>query len=242
VKAKERETRTDWDHPDKLPDGGKEVMLQEQFPWPVDFPLGSSRINMSRTDLVNVEGIEGKPQEKEHKKLGPNLERIAYQLSQDLINIFLKKQHWDMYHPNMVLEDDIRGKRYEGLIDYIRVVNIMKLTAHLRFVYVRFHILKITKHPEDNTIRIRWRIAGLGMARMLLRYFPDRLWMQGMMDKSAPSWYDGYSVFHVGPDDKIFKHVVDQVMRDEDPFVDSLVEHLKKRLKTATNPTPSAAA
>ena len=74
-----------------------------------------------------------------------------------------------MYHHNMVLQDNIRGKRYqntslgnqlylqphrfEGLDQYMKIVNLLKLTAHIRFVYVRFHILKMTKHPEDGTIR-----------------------------------------------------------------------------------------
>ena len=35
----------------------------------------------------------------------------------------------------------------------MKIVNLLKLTAHIRFVYVRFHILKMTKHPEDGTIR-----------------------------------------------------------------------------------------
>ena len=68
-----------------------------------------------------------KKQEKEQKK-GPNLERVrkltlmasslcitfgqvAYVLSHDLLNMFLKSQEWEMYHPNMVLQDNIRGKR-----------------------------------------------------------------------------------------------------------------------------------
>ena len=43
--------------------------------------------------------------------------------------------------------------RFEGLDQYMKIVNLLKLTAHIRFVYVRFHILKMTKHPEDGTIR-----------------------------------------------------------------------------------------
>ena len=45
--------------------------------------------------------------------------------------------------------------RFEGLDQYMKIVNLLKLTAHLRFVYVRFHILKLSKHPEDGTIRYR---------------------------------------------------------------------------------------
>lgn len=30
------------------------------------------------------------------------------------------------------------------------------------------------------------------------------------------SWYDGFSVFHVGSDGLIYKHVVDKMMPDEE--------------------------
>merc|ERR1719228_649287 len=147
--------------------------FQVQFCWPVDL---SGNVKMSGTDLRSVEG-EGQ-NHPDRRKTGPKLDMVAYQLTHDLINLFLGKQNWALYHPNMILQDNIRGKTYEGLQEYIKIVNLVRLIAHLRFVYVRFHILKITTHPEDNTIRVRWRIAGLGMLRMLVRYFPDRLWMQ----------------------------------------------------------------
>ena len=89
-----------------------------QFNWP-------TTLNCSTSDTR-------KKQEQETKK-GPNLERVgvdwsflnswqividnllplqvAYVLSHDLHNIFLKSQEWEMYHPNMVLQDNIRGKR-----------------------------------------------------------------------------------------------------------------------------------
>jgi hypothetical protein len=35
------------------------------------------------------------------------------------------------------------------------------MAAHCKFSNVKFHILKITHHEEDNTIKVRWRINGL---------------------------------------------------------------------------------
>jgi len=192
-----------------------------QFDWP-------TTLNFSSTQLQ-------KKQEKEAKK-GPNLERVAYVLSHDLLNIFLKSQEWEMYHPNMVLQDNIRGKRFEGLDQYMKIVNLLKLTAHIRFVYVRFHILKMTKHPEDGTIRVRWRIAGLGMVRMLVRYFPDKMWMKGNMERAAPSWYDGISTFHVGGDDRIYKHTLDRLEGDDSPVVETLKEKLSKLTPAGAEP------
>merc|ERR1712059_99837 len=178
--------------------------------------------------------------DKNGSKREPDLEKVAHQLTHDLLNIFLKGQDWEMYHPNMVLEDNIRGRRYVGLDQYIKIVNLLKISAHIRFVYVRFHILQQSKHHENGTIRIRWRIAGLGMVRMILRFFPDKMWMKGNMDRSAPSWYDGVSTYHVNSDDRIFKHTVDNVMKDgKQEVVESLADKLKK-LKPVREPLSPA--
>ena len=84
-----------------------------QFDWP--------------TTLIFSSTQPQKKLEKEPKK-GPNLERVrkltfggkwliyfqvAYVLSHDLLNMFLKSQEWEMYHPNMILQDNIRGKRLQ---------------------------------------------------------------------------------------------------------------------------------
>ena len=58
--------------------------------------------------LVKMTSI--KPEEKKPPKPKANLELISYQLTQDLTNIFMKKQEWGMYHPEMVFVDNIRGQ------------------------------------------------------------------------------------------------------------------------------------
>ena len=50
-----------------------------------------------------------KGKEKESKK--PNLEFISYLLTQDLTDVFMKRQEWNMYHKEVVLQDNIRGVR-----------------------------------------------------------------------------------------------------------------------------------
>lgn len=199
--------------------------------WPSDLTRGVCYFKSTNIELNGAT-------DNNSKKKVPNLEKLAHQLTYDLVNIFLRSPDWNMYHTNMVLEDNIRGKIFEGLDKYVIFVNLMKITAHIRFVYVRFHILNITKNPEQNTIKIRWRIVGLGMVRLIFRYFPDRLWMRGNMDTYSPSWYDGVSTFHVGEDDKIFKHVIDQMDRDDAPVEETLSEKITKRLKPIATPSP----
>jgi len=170
---------------------------------------------------------------------GPDLKKVSSLLTIDLLNVFIRPMDWNLYHPSMVFEDNIRGKRYENALAYRMFVNQMKIYCHMRFVYVRFNILKVTEHPEDGTIRVRWRISGMGALKMAIKYIPHQMWKRGNMDKAADSWYDGYSTFYVDSDNKIVKHVADKMMPDEETKIigKSLVDKLK-RLK----PAPAAPA
>lgn len=44
---------------------------------------------------------------------------------------------------------------------YVKQVALLRTVGHLKFAFVKFEILKMTKHPEDGTVRVRWRIKGL---------------------------------------------------------------------------------
>ena len=46
------------------------------------------------------------------RKPGANLEMVAYQLTHDLTNIFMQRQDWSIYHKELVLQDNIRGKGF----------------------------------------------------------------------------------------------------------------------------------
>ena len=76
-----------------------------------------------------------------------------------------------------------KGMKVVGLEKYRVLVNIVRMISHIRFLYVKITILSVTKEEEAGTINIRWRMVGLGMTRMLLRYFPDRLWEKGSMER-----------------------------------------------------------
>merc|ERR1719312_2372616 len=96
------------------------------------------------------------------------------------------------------------------------------MVAHIRFLYVKITILSVTKEEEmfiSHLTIIRWRMVGLGMTRMLLRYFPDRLWQKGSMERIAPTYIDGLSIIYVDSNSKIYQHTMDRVMEDKDKVV-----------------------
>jgi hypothetical protein len=101
----------------------------------------------------------------------------------------------------------------------------------LKFAYVRFEILKITQHPEEGTIKVRWRISGISGMKVLLQFWRYKLWQwkellqkQERLDVwdfycvspilnslSFRSWYDGFSTFHVNSNGVVSLHVADKV-------------------------------
>lgn len=57
--------------------------------------------------------------------------------------------------------------------------------GHIKFAYVTFEILKITQHPEDSTIKIRWRIKGISALKVMVTFWKYKLWnFKEMFDKT----------------------------------------------------------
>ena len=71
-----------------------------------------------------------------------------------------------------------------GLYNYVKQVAMLRTIGHLKFAYVRFEILKMTQHPEDGTIKVRWRITGISALQVMLKFWRYKLWQwREMMDK-----------------------------------------------------------
>lgn len=90
---------------------------------------------------------------------------------------------------------------------------LLRTVGHLKYAYVKLEVLKITKHTEDSTIRVRWRIRGISAFKVMLTFWKFKLWnfRREMVDKTD-SWYDGFSTFYVNSDGVIVKHVADKVL------------------------------
>ena len=137
-------------------------------------------------------------------------DEVASKLAVDLTNVFLNRITIDLYHPDMELDDRIRGQQFKGLIYYIKNIHLLKIMAHIRFVYVRPQIVKLTKIHEDRKIVVDWRFVGLTQFRMAIRYIPDKLWNRANMDQAAKTWYEGVSTFYLDEELKIVKHIIEK--------------------------------
>lgn len=156
---------------------------------------------------------EGKPSEEQ-------LMKIFTTLSNTMPNLFVKPLDYSIYHPNLVFVNNIRGTTTVGLFHYVKQIALLRTVAHIKFAYVNFEILKITAHPEDSSIRMRWRIRGISGLKVFFMFWKYKLWDIKQVFKDQELWYDGFSTFYVGSDGLIQKHIADKVMPDQDKIVD----------------------
>ncbi|CRL04420.1 CLUMA_CG017506, isoform A [Clunio marinus] len=143
------------------------------------------------------------------------LEKVYDTLYKTLPNLFVQPLDYSIYSVNLIFENNIRGMRTVGLQHFVKQVALLRVVGHLKFAYVKFEILKITKHKEDNTVRVRWRVRGISAMRVMLTFWRYKLWkIKEIFDKQE-SWYDGFSTFYVDDEGAVYKHVVDRLMPDD---------------------------
>ncbi|XP_053678426.1 uncharacterized protein C6orf136 homolog [Anopheles nili] len=180
----------------------------------------SSDLNASIRDAIHFCSDAGSSStqgsSKENQPSEEQLHRVYNVLSQTLPKLFIQPLDYSIYNPNLIFENNIRGIRTEGLYHYVKQIALLRTVGHLKFAYVTFEILKITKHPEDNTVKVRWRIRGISALKVMLQFWKYKLWKLKQIFDDQESWYDGFSVLYVGPDGLVSKHVVDKIMPDDD--------------------------
>ncbi|XP_060523560.1 uncharacterized protein C6orf136 homolog [Cylas formicarius] len=160
-------------------------------------------------NLFGTSSQEGKPQPEK-------LRHVHDVLANDLPNLFNKTFDFTIYHKDIVFEDNIRHIRTKGLYNYAKQVAFLRTVGHFKFAYVNFDILKITQHPEEGTIKVRWRIKGVSALYVMLKFWKVKVWRSKEIIEKSENWYDGFSVFYVNSDGVIFKHVAEKMMPDDD--------------------------
>ncbi|XP_046403370.1 uncharacterized protein LOC124168986 [Ischnura elegans] len=153
------------------------------------------------------------------KPTNEHLQRVFSVLSDTLPKLFIQPMDYSIYSPDLVFENNLRGTRTVGLYNYIKQVALLRTIGHLRFAYVKFEILKITMHPEDNSVKIRWRIRGISGLKVMFQFWKFRLWKWREIFESQDAWYDGFSTFYVGGDGLVYLHVADKMMPDSDKVI-----------------------
>lgn len=143
-----------------------------------------------------------------------HLDKVYNVLKETLPDLFIQPLDYSIYHPDLIFENNIRGTRSVGIFYYVKQIALLRTIGHLKFAYVKFEILKITMHPEDGTVKVRWRIRGISGLKVLFMFWKFKLWNMKEIFDNQESWYDGFSTFYVGRDGLVYKHVADKMMPD----------------------------
>uniref|UniRef100_A0A1A9WP73 Uncharacterized protein n=1 Tax=Glossina brevipalpis TaxID=37001 RepID=A0A1A9WP73_9MUSC len=144
-----------------------------------------------------------------------DLDHVFDVLAETLPRLFIQPLDYSIYSPNLEFQNNITGKHTIGLYHYVKQIALLRTVGHLKYAYVRFEVLRITKHLEDYTIKIRWRVRGISGLKVMFNFWKYKLWdMKGVFDNQE-AWYDGFSVCYLGENGLIYKHVVDKIMPDE---------------------------
>ncbi|XP_035233440.1 uncharacterized protein LOC118205247 [Stegodyphus dumicola] len=166
---------------------------------------------------------------------------IINRLTNILLNFFEKPHDYSIYHKNIIFQNNIKGVTTKGLPAYVQNMYLIKLYGYIHYAKVKVEILKITHHIEDGTVRVRWRVNGVTRTKVLMRLWKTNSLRWKEYSEEETEWLDGFSVFSVGPDGLIFKHVCDKMIPDDELSVLKQVD-LKSRLLGLLGLTPRGPA
>lgn len=182
--------------------------------------FGDSFFNYSEVGLLKSSQVEKssvlkyqKSADKPDALKPPSKEQLVFvsnQLAKDLPAFFANpKFNINMYHANIVLEDNIRGKRFSGLNDYYLQTKLLYILGHLRFSYINLDVIRISIHPEDGSVKVRWKISVF----RLRRFWKIKLFSVASSIQAAKEpWIEGFSIYYVMGDGLVHKHIVDKMI------------------------------
>ncbi|KAJ0055343.1 hypothetical protein NL108_016082, partial [Boleophthalmus pectinirostris] len=117
---------------------------------------------------------------------------------------FFKKDHdYSMYSQDLEFINGLLNTKTRGRVLYQLSLTFWRILCHMYYVDARLEVLKLTKHPEDGSVKARWRLRGVPVHSLLLRFY--------LKDKSQLSRsVDAFSTFYIGHDGLIHCHKVEK--------------------------------
>ncbi|XP_050577876.1 uncharacterized protein LOC126916273 [Bombus affinis] len=178
--------------------------------------LSSQKDGILYTETApNVRNVNEMQPSEDRNPIESNLQNVFDILRKDLPLLFVKQLDYGIYTQDLVFVNNIRGTTSVGIQHYFKQIAFLKIIGHLKYAFVKFEVLKMTMHPEDNSIKVRWRIVGISGTRVFLTFWKIKMWNSKEQVDNTPAWYDGFSTFYVNNDGKVFKHIVDKTMPDQ---------------------------
>ncbi|XP_008279169.1 uncharacterized protein C6orf136 homolog [Stegastes partitus] len=184
-------------------DGGLDRKLVEMPPVALCSQAGSAERKHAEGDR---EGEE---------KLAMMYERLRIELP----NFFMTNHDYTMYSNDVEFINGLINVKIRGRLMYQVTLSLWRFLCLCYYVEARLDVLKVTKHMEDGTIKARWRIKGLPLHSLMLRFYRK--------DKSQLyRSYDAFSTFYIGQDGLIHCHKVEKVMPAQPPVLPRVTSFL----------------
>ncbi|XP_035153442.1 uncharacterized protein C6orf136 homolog isoform X1 [Callithrix jacchus] len=131
-------------------------------------------------------------------------------LRQELPNLFLQSHDYSLYSLDVEFINEILNIRTKGRTLYILSLTLCRFLAWNYFAQLRLEVLQLTRHPENWTLQARWRLVGLPIHLLFLRFYKrdkDELYRT----------YDAYSTFYLNSSGLICRHRLDKLMPSHSP-------------------------
>ncbi|XP_055553946.1 LOW QUALITY PROTEIN: uncharacterized protein C6orf136 homolog [Falco cherrug] len=126
-------------------------------------------------------------------------------LQDELPHFFLKIPDYSLYSPDVEFINHLLHLHTHGRPMYQVAVALCRAVAWAYFASLRLEVLALTRHPEDWSIRARWRLTGLPLHLCLLRFYSrDK--------RQLLRSYDAFSTFFLNSQGLIRCHRVDKLM------------------------------
>ncbi|XP_045681898.1 uncharacterized protein C6orf136 homolog isoform X2 [Phyllostomus hastatus] len=131
-------------------------------------------------------------------------------LRQELPNLFLHSHDYTLYSSDVEFINEILNIRTKGRTWYILSLTLCRFLAWNYFAQLRLEVLQLTRHPENWTLQARWRLMGLPIHMLFLRFYKR--------DKEELyRTYDAYSTFYLNSSGLIYRHHLDKLMPSHSP-------------------------
>ncbi|XP_062866266.1 uncharacterized protein C6orf136 homolog [Trichomycterus rosablanca] len=144
-----------------------------------------------------------------------NEEKLAVmyeKLRMELPRFFLKNHDYSMYSIDVEFINGLLNTKTRGRVAYQLSLTLWRILCLCYYADARLEVLKLTKHPEDGSIKARWRVKGLPFHTLFLRFYKK--------DKSQfYRTFDAFSTFYLGSNGLIQCHKVEKVMQAQPPVL-----------------------
>uniref|UniRef100_T1IVK9 Uncharacterized protein n=1 Tax=Strigamia maritima TaxID=126957 RepID=T1IVK9_STRMM len=138
----------------------------------------------------------------------------------DCLVFFTQAHDYSIYTADIEFNNYIRGTNTKGLASYVQQLALVRIVGHFKFAHVRFEVLKITKHSDDSTVRVRWRIRGITAMKAFIKIWNiKKLGQKKIIGRGSRlvRWF-----FNILCDDgAVYRHDCDKMIPDKEIKIES---------------------